>query len=205
MSWDIERHTARLWLCTSDVPARFSQVAGVLTAHGLNILNAHAFSLADGTVLDRFIVHMQRGPINTQPDFWQNVRDTLLASVSGELDLDSLVTERMQRDSHEPIPPTRRRVTNVHFDNESSSCFTIVDLVTWDRLGLLYSVGKCLSRLDANIEFALISTRLDVAEDVFYVSDETTGEKITSEERLARMRSELQQAAGTTEASQPAE
>ena len=196
MSWSVERHTARLWLCSSDVPARFSQVAGVLTAHGLNILNAHAFSLSDGKVLDRFIVHKKGGPISTQADFWQGVRDTLLASVSGQLDLDELVARRLARDAHEPVSPTRRHVTNIHFDNESSSRFTILDLVTWDRLGLLYSVGKCLSQCGANIAFALISTRLDVAEDVFYLNDEETGEAITSEDRLTEMRAALLEAAG---------
>jgi hypothetical protein len=31
----------------------------------------------------------------------------------------------------------------------------------------------------------MISTRLDIAEDVFYINDSKTGEKITSEKRLA--------------------
>ncbi len=188
MSWDIDHHTARVWLCSSDVPARFSQVAGVLTAHGLNILNAHAFSLEDETVLDRFIVHKDTGPLNTDAEFWNGVQNTLLESVSGEIDLDDLVAARISRDEHEAPAATRRDVTNIHFDNDSSARFTILDLVTWDQLGLLYSVGKCLSEHRANIEFALISTRMDIAEDVFYINDKKTGTPITSSDRLEELR-----------------
>ncbi|MFP4175844.1 MAG: hypothetical protein ACLFT2_01355 [Candidatus Brocadiia bacterium] len=195
MDWSVQRHTARLWLCSSDVPSRFSQVTGVLTAHGLNVLNAHAFSLEDGTVLDRFIVHRHGAPINTDEAFWKEVESTLLDSVRGEVDLDALVAEKLRQDGHEPVESTRRGVTHIHFDNESSPDFTIVDLVTWDRMGLLYSVGQCLSEFDANIEFALVDTRLDVAEDVFYICDSQSGGPITDEKRIEQMKSALQRTA----------
>jgi len=196
MSHVIEGHHARIWFCTSDVPARFSQIAGVLTACGLNILSAHAFTMADGTILDRFIAHRQRQPISADPAFWQHIEETLVASISGKLNVGQAIAERAAAAGAQPPSPARRGVTSIHFDNDSSSRFTIVELVTWDRMGLLYSVGQALGALGANIEFAKISTRFDLAEDVFYVNDSGTGKKIESEERLAELHSALLAAVG---------
>ena len=196
MSHAIEGHHARVWFCTSDVPARFSQIAGVLTACGLNILSAHAFTLADGTILDRFIAHKQRQPISADPAFWQHIEETLVASISGKLDVGRAIAEHAAAAGGQPPSPARRGVTSIHFDNESSARFTIVELVTWDRMGLLYAVGQALSALGANIEFAKISTRLDLAEDVFYINDSETRKKIESEARLAELQRGLLAAVG---------
>jgi len=49
MSYHIQGRQAHLWFCSSDLPARFSQIAGSLTANGLSIVRARAFTLADGT------------------------------------------------------------------------------------------------------------------------------------------------------------
>jgi len=185
MSVSTEGRCARVWFCTSDVPARFSQIAGVLTASGLNILTAHAFTLEDGTVLDRFLAHKKGQPIGADPAFWAQVEQTLVDSVAGKVDLDAVIAERLTREEPQAGAPARRGVTSVHFDNESSARFTLLDLVTWDRMGLLHSVGSALSEVGANIEFAMASTRLDLAEDVFYINDSKTGAKIESEERLA--------------------
>jgi len=198
MSVSREGGCARVWFCTSDVPARFSQIAGVLTAHGLNILSARAFTLADGAILDRFIVHGVKQPVGLEPAFWQQVENTFLASITGTLDLDALIAERLSRREREQALAPRRGVTSIHFDNDSSPRFTIVDVVTWDRLGLLYAISRALSRKGANIESAMVSTRLDLAQDVFYVNDCKTAEKITAQSRLEDIRRELLAAAEGT-------
>jgi [protein-PII] uridylyltransferase len=180
-----EQQVARIWFCTTDVPTRFSQIAGTLAAHGLNILSARAFSLKGGKVLDRFIVHQKGQSVNRAPEYWNRIEETLVDCIKGRANLEALVAERVQSEMEAYEPELQRGVTSVRFDTESSTRFTIVDLVCWDRLGLLYKIGRKLGELDVNIEFAMISTRLDIAEDVFYINDSKTGEKITSEKRLA--------------------
>jgi len=194
----VQGRQARLWFCTSDLPARFSQIAGSLTYNDLSIIRARAFTLADGTILDNFLVHRQDLPMSSDPQFWQKVESDLVASVSGQLDL-SVAIREMARSSGTALAatllPSRRDVASVRFDNESSPEFTILDVVCWDRAGLLYSLSRALSEAGVNIEFAKISTRLDLAQDVFYVNDSRSGKKLTGKKRLSRIRTALTRAA----------
>ena len=193
MSYEAGRRQARLWFCSSDLPGRFSHVAGALTCNDLDIVSARAFTLADGTVLDSFQVYREDRPLPTNEDFWRSVEQDLVRSVEGELDVAACIRERDEGVAVAPVP-TRREVRTVRFDNESSPEFTIVDVVAWDRAGLLYALCRALGEAGANIEFAKISTRLGLAQDVFYVNDSQTGEKIADDERLGEVRAALEQA-----------
>ena len=79
---------------------------------------------------------------------------------------------------------TRRVATEVTLDNRTSEQFTVLDVFTQDRVGLLFTITHTLFELGMRIHLARISTNADQALDVFYVSDRD-GEKITD---LARMR-----------------
>jgi len=194
MSYETRGRQAVVWLCTSDVPARFAQLCGLLTSRGLNIVSARAFSLADAVVLDRFVVHQDNQPITTEAAFWAGLEADLVRSIGGQLDIEAAIRGRA-RGVVEMPPVSRRQVTAVHFDNESSVSFTILDVVAWDRPGLLYSLTSALGELGLNIALAKISTRLDLAQDVFYVNDSESGKKIESPERIEKIRSALARAA----------
>ena len=193
MSYETGRRQARLWFCSSDLPGRFSHVAGALTCNDLDIISARAFTLADGTVLDSFQVYREDRALPTNEEFWGSVEQDLIRSVEGELDVEAAIREMEEAGPVAPVP-TRRDVGTVHFDNDSSPDYTILDVTAWDRAGLLYTLCRTLGRAGLNIEFAKISTRLGLAQDVFYVDDSETGEKITSDERLGEIRRALEQA-----------
>jgi len=193
MTYEAGRRQARLWFCSSDLPGRFAHVAGALTCKNLDIVRARAFTLADGTVLDSFQVYREDRPLPMNEDFWRSVEEDLIRSVEGELDVETAIKE-MEESGPVASVPTRREVGTVHFDNDSSPDFTILDVVAWDRVGLLYILCRTLGKADLNIEFAKISTRLGLAQDVFYVDDSKTGEKITSDQRLGEVRRALEQA-----------
>jgi len=127
------------------------------------------------------------------------VESDLVGSVSGEFDLDGAIAAlaESQPDRYAPAP-ARRQVASVHFDNESSPDFTILDVVCWDRVGLLYSLCRAMSQMGVNIEFAKISTRLGLVQDVFYVNDSQSGQKITSPDRLSELRNALTEAAASS-------
>ena len=87
-------------------------------------------------------------------------------------------------------------LTVVKFDNKTSENFTIIDIVTQDRMGLLYLILKTLSNLNLNIGFAKIFTEGDKALDVFYVEDENKN-KITSRKKLNTIKNTLTDALST--------
>ncbi|MGH7916674.1 MAG: [protein-PII] uridylyltransferase, partial [Candidatus Binataceae bacterium] len=84
----------------------------------------------------------------------------------------------------------RRVASEVTVDNRSSEQFTVVDVFTQDRVGLLFAITHTLFTLDLVIHLARISTNADQALDVFYVSDRA-GRKLTELERMRTLRTAL--------------
>jgi [protein-PII] uridylyltransferase len=78
----------------------------------------------------------------------------------------------------------------VQIDNEASAEFTVVEVYTQDRIGVLFAITYALHRLGLSIHIAKISTNVDQVADVFYVTDES-GAKIYDEERLEGIRRHL--------------
>ena len=81
--------------------------------------------------------------------------------------------------------------TQVKIDNNTSDRFTIIDVFTFDRPGLLYAIAKTLYDVGLSVGVARIGTYLDQVVDVFYVTDERTGAKITDEARREEIRQRL--------------
>jgi len=80
--------------------------------------------------------------------------------------------------------------TEVTVDNRTSEQFTVIDVFTQDRVGLLFAITHTLYRLGLLIHLARISTNADQALDVFYVSDRDAG-KIEDLDRMRELRAAL--------------
>ena len=118
--------------------------------------------------------------------------------LAGELDVEELV-----RRSRRPSILSRRRravATTVEIDNRVSREYTVLDVYTGDRVGLLFTITNCLYHLWLEIHLAKINTMVDQVLDVFYVTD-NEGRKIESPERLESIRRALLQALETKPAS----
>jgi [protein-PII] uridylyltransferase len=84
----------------------------------------------------------------------------------------------------------RRFATEVTVDNRSSEQYTVVDVFTQDRVGLLFAITHALFKLGLLIHLARISTNADQALDVFYVSDRDD-QKLTDLDRMRELRAAL--------------
>ena len=63
----------------------------------------------------------------------------------------------------------RQIKTKINVDNLSSKNFTIIELSTTDRPGILYDIAKTLKNHDLVIGFVKISTKRGSVDDSFYV------------------------------------
>jgi [protein-PII] uridylyltransferase len=186
---------------TRDQPGLFSMIAGALTANNLNILSARITTRRGGIALDVFRVsHLAgAGAFAMDEERWVRVQHDLERVITGAQDIADLVASAHHvRTSAKKF--IRRVPTEVTVDNRSSEQFTVIDVFTQDRVGLLFTITHTLFKLGLLIHLARISTNADQALDVFYVSDRE-GRKITD---LARMR-ELRELLLSKLAENPAE
>jgi [protein-PII] uridylyltransferase len=183
-----EREFSEFIVLTHDQRGLFSKIAGVLTANQLNILSARITTASDGIVLDVFRVSHQRG-MALEEDRWERVERDLGAVLSGAQSVEELVA-RAHRSGMAKKPFIQRVPTEVTVDNRTSEQFTVVDVFTQDRLGLLFAITHTLFELGLQIHLARISTNADQALDVFYVSDEN-GAKIADLASLRELRETL--------------
>jgi [protein-PII] uridylyltransferase len=196
MATDLVHHADRGWsefsVCTRDRPGLFSMLSGVLAAHGMNILAARITTSNDGVALDAFRISHQDFDVAHDGERWERVGGTLRRVLAGTADVEDIV-----RRSGRPSILTRRRrrpiPTTVEIDNSVSRDFTVLDVYSWDRVGLLFRITNCLYHLWLEIHLAKINTMVDQVLDVFYVTDHE-GRKIEDPARLEQIRAELTRA-----------
>jgi [protein-PII] uridylyltransferase len=81
----------------------------------------------------------------------------------------------------------------IAIDNRLSDEYTVIEVKSPDRLGLLHLITRTLSALDLDIASARIATEIDQALDTFYVLDRK-GRRLEDPEAMDRVRATLEQA-----------
>ena len=85
--------------------------------------------------------------------------------------------EVVARDAMRPKDKLKKREkafrvpTHITFDNDGSEIFTIIEVDTRDRPGLLYDLARTLANLNIYIASAVIATYGEQVVDTFYVKD----------------------------------
>lgn len=185
---NMERVYTEVIICTYDTYGLFSKITGVMAANGVNILGAQINTSKDGIALDILQVNSSIGEVIKDERKWRRVEEELRDVLKGRLDLEELVKRcRPSLLDRRAVPtvPTR-----VEIDNEISNEFTVIDVNTQDRIGLLYDITRTLTDLGLDIHLARITTRGNEAADVFYVKD-TSGNKVVEEDRMDKIKGRL--------------
>jgi [protein-PII] uridylyltransferase len=172
-------------LCTRDVHGLFSNVAGTLTAHDLNIVSAHVYSMRTGLAVEIYRVSTPRGGEEEQRETWQAFEASLRRVLAGEVAVRDLLGRRRPAPRQSIAPG--RYPASVEVSNEESDFYTIVDITANDRLGLLHDLTRTISDHGHEIYVSKVGTVLDQVADSFYVKD-AKGRKLDAEQqrRLCR-------------------
>jgi [protein-PII] uridylyltransferase len=179
-------------ICTWDRAGLFGQIAGSLSATGLNILGAQIFTRADAIVLDAFFVNDAK-TANLATSEQHEKFDSLLRKVlTDDVNLSALIKKRISQPLYEAYA-NERIPTRIHFDNEASDTRTLIEIETEDHIGLLYTISQTLAELALDISGARIVTERGAAIDSFYVR-ELDGGKIESPARQIFVENKLYQA-----------
>ena len=187
--YQAETATVRFTIGTSEqvAPGIFHRLTGALTSHGLQILTAEINTLADGLVLDRFWVCDPDYSGEPPPQRLDAIRRSLAESLANPAGPPPSFRRTWQMGGR-AVAPTQE--TRIRSDNTTSEQFTILDIFTSDRPGLLYTITHALYELSLSVSRAKIGTFLDQVVDVFYVTDRQN-RKIEEEGRLDEIQQRL--------------
>jgi [protein-PII] uridylyltransferase len=166
----------------------FASMAGALSSSGLQILAADAQIMADDLLLLRFTVLDPDSPGKPSAARLEKVAKAMVASAS------STEAPRFRRIWGEENTAASLKLTAlpnaVRIDNQTSADATVIEVFTFDRTGLLYTLARRLHELELTIWHAKIGTYIDQVVDVFYVTDRSGG-KIEDPQQLEHVRTEM--------------
>lgn len=193
---EIDRGFSTFTICTFDIPGLFSMITGVMAAHGMNILGAHILTNLNGKVLDVLQVNSPQGFVITDQNRWQRVEEDMRDVLEGRTRIGTLVKKRHRSTGFaEKVKP--KFPSRVEIDNEVSADYTVIDIYTHDKVGLLYRITSTLTELRLYIGVSKVSTKVDQVADVFYVRD-IFGHKLLDPDKLQEIRSRLLQSIDET-------
>lgn len=116
-----------------------------------------------------FVVRDRRGrPLSADGAIAERLTDDLDRLIRGVISAPALIEERRPRGT---LPPRVKPqvAIEVKIDNQVSADFTVVDVYTGDRPGVLYTITDTLSTLGLDIHLSKVATEADRVADVFHL------------------------------------
>jgi [protein-PII] uridylyltransferase len=164
---DPDRDATRACFALVDHPGIFSRLAGALALVGANVVDARTYTSKDGYATAVFWVQDTEGKpyeVTRLPRLRQMIDKTLRGEVVAREAL-------KDRDKLKKRDREFRFPTHITFDNEGSEIYTIIEVDTRDRPGLLYDLTRTLAANNIYIASAVIATYGAQVVDTFYVKD----------------------------------
>lgn len=173
---------AELVVVANDRSGLLADVTGILAARGLEVVQAQIYTRPvpgqQAEAVDLFHVTRQgweSNPVDQElaEELQQELRD---------LERGELRRSELFRFSNSEPAWAKRRVpeveTEVVVDSELTPRFTVVDVFTRDRIGLLHFIAATLSSLDCTVALSKISTEGIRTADTFYLQPVSNPQKL---------------------------
>jgi len=172
---------------SADRSGLLADLTAVFAAHDLSVLGAQIYTRqrpGGSEAFDVFWVRIGEDtpmPARLAEELRQDIAHRLTNRISAE--------DLVARGSTPPpwaVRPGPQVPTHISVDNSASAKYTVVDVFTRDRAGLLHEIARTLHELDLSIAVSKVNTEGQSVADVFYVADEE-GNKLRDPERLKRL------------------
>jgi [protein-PII] uridylyltransferase len=183
---DEDRDATRVCFALADHPGIFSRLAGALALVGANVVDARTFTSKDGFATAAFWIQDGDGSPYESARL-PRLRKMITQTLNGNVVPRDAIKDRDKLKARErafKVP------THITFDNEGSEIYTIIEVDTRDRPGLLFDLTRTLANMNVYIASAGIATYGEQVVDTFYVKDmfglkfHATGKQRTLERKL---------------------
>jgi len=186
---DEDRDATRACFALADHPGIFSRLAGALALVGANVVDARTYTSKDGYATAVFWIQDAEGKPYEAARL-PRLRNMIDKTLKGEVVAREALKDRdkiKKREREFRVP------TSITFDNEGSEIYTIIEVDTRDRPGLLFDLTRTLANNNVYIASAVIATFGAQVVDTFYVKD-MFGLKFHSESRRSALENKLREA-----------
>ncbi len=162
----------------------FLRAVGYFGKSGLSVVDARIHTTRHGWALDTFLVTDEYGRFDS-PESLKRLEQELAAALVAQTPIPALPKARLSRRSrHFPTRPS------VLITPDEPGRNWILNIVSTDRLGLLFAISKTLAKYGVNLQTAKIATLGERAEDVFLID----GPALQHDEELLALEAELLEA-----------
>ncbi len=186
---DDDRDATRACFAMVDHPGLFSRVTGALALVGANVVDARTYTSKDGYATAVFWIQDNDGNPYEESRL-PRLRKMISRTLRGEVVARDALKDKDQIKKRERV---FRVPTNITFDNEGSEIYTIIEVDTRDRPGLLFDLTRTLANNHVYIASAVIATYGEQVVDTFYVKD-MVGLKYHSEPKRKALEKKLHDA-----------
>ncbi len=142
---ELVRSDDLITVVSPDSAGVFSQVAGVLSLHGLDVLTATAHSDEQGMAASQFRIVIPESGVN-----WRSMKADLARALEHQLAIESRLAERAKTyrrrrltQAEQPGPP------KVVFHDDASSNATVIEVRAVTKIGILHRITKAHRRTRA--------------------------------------------------------
>ncbi len=179
------RGGTEIFVYARDQKHLFAITAMTLDQMGLNIVDARIITTRGSYTLDTFIVLDSMGNSIHNPERIHEIMLNLRQHLAGTR-LDAMkITRRAPRQlRHFTIE------TQVLFSCDRHNRYTIAELITTDRPGLLARVGRAFVECNVRLHNAKIVTYGEKVEDIFFITDQNN-QPLENSERLEQLRATI--------------
>ncbi|HEX2675746.1 MAG TPA: [protein-PII] uridylyltransferase, partial [Polyangiales bacterium] len=180
-----------LCVVAPDQPGLLASIAAAISANGLEIHAAEINTrpLAEGGVqaVDVFWVRSPRG-VSGIAERLGRLQHDLRQSITGQVNHAQLLARATGSwPTARSLPPV---FTEIVLDHAASHEHTVIEVLTADRPGLLFTLSQALHEIGISIHLAKINTEGSRVIDVFYVTG-SDGKKLAPGEPSERVRQHL--------------
>jgi [protein-PII] uridylyltransferase len=186
---DTDRDATRACFAMADHPGLFSRMTGALALVGANVVDARTYTSKDGFATAIFWIQDADGHPFEESRL-PRLRQMIVRTLKGEVVARDALKDR---DKIKKRERAFRVATSITFDNEGSDIYTIIEVDTRDRPGLLHDLTRTLANNNVYIASAVIATFGEQVVDSFYVKD-MFGLKFHSESKRTALEKKLREA-----------
>ncbi len=183
----INKNFFELTLITNDRPSLFLDLISIFVSENISVFEARIFTLDDSTVIDTF-----KFSFSSRNRLKKNEVENKIKNLKQKiLDLKENIVPELSEKKIKKDTSLKKKI-DIKIDNNSSSTYTVMEVATNDREGLLYGISKILIKNKLIISMAKISTNGDFVEDSFHLRN-NFGFKIKDALFIEKLKKEITQ------------